>query len=96
MARSNFPGKTNNTTPKLKKSAYNPNLGVYLTVDEYGNIKQVKKEKRRTLQKYYPNEASTSIGDVFVIGVSDPISGSEGIEYSMGIGNNTEAYAVYI
>ncbi len=101
MARSNL--NKNTTTSNLKKATLNKKLGIYIFVDDDGNVTQIKKDKKiRT--KYDPNEATkvdTTIGVVYVIGIDGegPIGedGSTiGATTAMGIGDTTEAYAKYV
>lgn len=89
MARSNFPGNTGQN-PTSSKAKLNKNLGVYTFIDEDGNVRQIKKEKK-SITKYYPNAPSkveTIVGDYAVIGVSDTVA--------MGVGDDTMAYAEYV
>lgn len=104
MARSNFNKDTNNTTSG--KAALDKNLGVYVFVDEYGNVTQIPKEKK-VPPKYYPNDPSkvdSIVGDVFVIGIDggevgggplNPDGSTVGSITAMGIGDNTTSYAKY-
>lgn len=88
MSKSNF--NKNNTTPETSKVKLNKELGVYIFIDEDGNVKQIQKEKKDR-KKYYPNiptKVDDIIGDVYVIGVSDTVA--------MGAGDNTMIYAKYI
>jgi len=107
MARSSFSGSkypqtnTTNNTDSVKKH------GVYIYVDESGNVEQIKKDIKKT-KKYYPNTPSNVdnvIGDVFVIGVNGGSVGggplhengaTVGATKSMSIADNTEAYAKYV
>jgi len=104
MAQSNFNTNTNNTT--TEKAKLDKNLGIYIFVDEYGNVTQIPKAKK-VPPKYYPNDPSkvdSIVGDVFVIGVDggevgggplNPDGSTVGATITMGIGDATEAYAKY-
>lgn len=72
--------------------------GVYNFIDEFGNVTQIKKGRKKRLE-FYPERVNVPIIEPCVIGVSDPASGdcSEGIAMGCGeIGSTTEmAYAIY-
>ena len=99
MARSNLPRRGSGpANPETEKSKLNPNLGVYTFIDEDGNVKQIKKEKKN-ITMYYPNAPSkidSILPDFCVIGIyggNSECTSSEGI--AMGIGDNLAAYANY-
>ena len=72
------------------KKILDKETGVYIFIDDQGNVRQVTKEKK-TLDKFYhdkPTAVDNIIGDVWVIGVSDDIA--------MGVGDETASYAKYI
>ncbi len=102
MARSNFTGKKASQTTKTTKSILDKNLGTYIFIDKYGNVKQIEKEKK-IIKKYYPNEPTTIdivIGETFAIGINgegplDEKGATIGATKSMGVGDNIEAYAKY-
>ena len=109
MARSNFPGKKISVTPQQIKAKLDKNLGVYIFIDEDGNVTQIKK-KKKSITKYYPNEPSNVeniVGDYLIIGIDggipqpgggplNPDGSTVGATTSMGIGDNVEAYARYV
>lgn len=69
MAQTNFGSSGNSTS---KKPVFDKNLGVWIFIDEDGNVTQIKKSKK-TLEKYYPNEATkideVDPGEPVVIGI---------------------------
>lgn len=75
----------------------NTNLDVYIFVDEFGNVTQIKKESKSRL-KYYvdPTSVPETITPSCVIGISGGIDSpdcSEGI--GLGVGDNYFALAKY-
>lgn len=72
--------------------------GIYNFIDEFGNVTQIKKGKKKRLE-FYPERINVPLIEPCVIGVSDPASENctEGIAMGCGeIGSSTEmAYAIY-
>lgn len=86
---------TTDSTIKTTQSDY----GVYIFVDENGNVTQINKEKKERL-KFYPDQINAPLIEPCVIGISGDIgveNCTEGIAMGCGdIGSNTEmAYAIY-
>lgn len=104
MARSIFNKDINITTST--ETDLNKNLGIYVFIDEYGNVTQIPKEKK-VPPKYYPNDPSkidSIVGDVLVIGIDggevgggplNPDGSTVGSITAMAIGDNTTSYAKY-
>ena len=70
MAQSNLGKNTSQPIPN-GKPVLDKNTGVYIFIDEDGNVKQITKEKK-SVKKYFPNEPSKVeeiLGDVCVIGI---------------------------
>lgn len=81
--------KGGNINQQISKPAVNKNTGVFTYVDEFGNVRQIRKEKRATKKfTQEPSNIDKIIGVPTVIGVSDTIP--------MGIGDYLMAYALYI
>jgi hypothetical protein len=68
---------------------------IHVFVDEFGNVTQIKKEKKKR-RKYYidPNFPAVTINEC-VIGVEDEFSGPCSYGIGMGIGDDLFAYAIY-
>lgn len=85
------------------RKVFDKNLGVYVFIDEDGNVTQIKKSKK-TIEKYYPNEP-TKVDQVdptepVVIGIlyDVPSAGPQSEGTAMGVGDEgggTMAYAIY-
>ena len=84
MARSIKSGSSNESN--ISKSKVKNNLGVYIFIDESGNVTQIKKEKR-TRDVFNITDEVTLLDEYYVIGVSDTDP--------MGIGDDLMAWAVY-
>jgi len=76
------------------------NDGVYIFIDENGNVEQIKKDTNDRLMFYTDTKSKQqSLLEPCIIGVSDPVNGNctEGIIMGTGdIGSSSEsAYAIY-
>lgn len=72
------------------------NSSVYIFVDEFGNVTQIKKEDKKTRSKYYIDLAlKNDFIEPCVIGVSDEKNGECSLGIGLGIGDNTFAFAKY-
>jgi len=85
-----------NITPLLS-ALTGTSSGVYVFLDEYGNVTQIKKVDKSRLKYYIDPEIPETAHPYFcVIGVSDEESGpcSYG-EFALGIGDTMMTYAIY-
>jgi hypothetical protein len=68
---------------------------IHIFVDEYGNVIQIKKEKKKRRNYYIdPNFPAVTIQGC-IIGVEDEFSGPCSYGIGLGIGDDLFAYAIY-